>query len=62
MLVSPYFYSNPSDPDVHHRHSDCPSGQQIPERNKQPAQTTTGFVSTAGCSAPLTLAVVSAIP
>jgi hypothetical protein len=34
MKVSPFHSSNPSDPDVHHDHSDCPTGQQIPERNK----------------------------
>jgi hypothetical protein len=34
MKVSPYHSSNPSDPDVHHDHSDCPTAQQIPERNK----------------------------
>lgn len=31
--VAPYHSSNPSDPDVHHDHDDCPTGQQIPERN-----------------------------
>lgn len=34
MKVSSYHSSNPSDPDVYHDHSDCPTGQQIPERNK----------------------------
>lgn len=32
--VSPYHSSNPSDPDVYHDHSDCPTGQQIPDRNR----------------------------
>ena len=35
MLVSPYHSINLSDPDVYHNHSDCPSGQQIPARNKR---------------------------
>lgn len=26
--------SNPSDPDVYHDHDDCPTGQQIPARNR----------------------------
>ena len=41
---------------------DIEDALHVAKRNKQPAQTTTGFVSTAACSAPLTLAVVSAIP
>jgi hypothetical protein len=36
MLVSPYYSINPSDPDVHHNHSDCLSGKQIPAHNKRP--------------------------
>ena len=32
--VSPYHSSNPSDPDVYHDHDDCPTGQQIPARNR----------------------------
>ena len=36
MLVSPYYSINPSDPDVHHKHSDCLSGKQIPAHNKRP--------------------------
>lgn len=36
MKVSPYHSTNPSDPDVHHDHSDCPSGQQIPAHNRRP--------------------------
>lgn len=35
MKVSQYYSSNPSDPDVHHDHNDCPSGQQIPPQNKR---------------------------
>jgi hypothetical protein len=34
--VSPYYSSNPSDPDVYHDHDDCPTGQQIPPQNKLP--------------------------
>lgn len=34
MRVSAYHSSNPSDPDVYHDHSNCPSGQQIPAANK----------------------------
>lgn len=34
--VSPYHSSNRSDPDVHHDHDDCPTGQQIPEHNRVP--------------------------
>ena len=30
----PYFSTNPTDPDVHHLFSDCPSGQQIPPENR----------------------------
>ena len=33
--VAPYHSSNPSDPDVYHDHNDCPTGKQIPERNKR---------------------------
>ena len=32
--VAAYHSSNPSDPDVYHDHDDCPTGQQIPTRNK----------------------------
>lgn len=35
MLVNPYYSNNPSDPDVHHKHSDCLSGKQIPAHNKR---------------------------
>jgi hypothetical protein len=34
MKVLPYYSSNQSEPHVHHNHSDCPSGQQIPSWNK----------------------------
>lgn len=34
MKVSAYHSSNTSDPDVHHDHNDCPTGQQIPAHNK----------------------------
>jgi hypothetical protein len=35
MKVNPYYSINPSDPDVWHDHSDCPTGQQIPAHNKR---------------------------
>lgn len=35
MRVPAYHSINASDPDVHHVHSDCPSGRQIPERNRR---------------------------
>lgn len=38
VKVSAYHSSNPSDPDVYHDHSDCPSGQQIPARNRVPGE------------------------
>ena len=31
----PYYSTNPTDPDVHHLFSDCPSGQQIPPANRE---------------------------
>lgn len=34
MKVSAYHSSNVSAPHVHHVHSDCPTGQQIPAHNK----------------------------
>lgn len=36
MRVNPYHSINTSDPDVHHVHNDCPTGQQIPPQNKRP--------------------------
>lgn len=36
MKVAPYYSTHPSDPDVHHNHDNCPSGQQIPQQNKRP--------------------------
>ena len=35
MKVSAYHSRNNSDPDVYHNHDDCPTGQQIPARNKE---------------------------
>jgi hypothetical protein len=35
MRVSPYYSINPTDPDVHHDHNDCPTGKQIPARNRR---------------------------
>lgn len=35
MRVSPYYSSNPSDPDVHHVYDDCVSGRQIPAHNRR---------------------------
>lgn len=34
MRVPAYHSSNPSSPDVHHVYNDCPSGSQIPPRNR----------------------------
>lgn len=36
VKVSAYHSINPSDPDVYHDHSDCPTGQQIPAHNRRP--------------------------
>jgi hypothetical protein len=36
MKVSPYHSSDPTDPDVYHDHDNCPSGQQIPKKNRRP--------------------------
>ncbi len=36
MRVSPYYSTNPSDPDVHHVFNDCPAGKQIPSANRRP--------------------------
>ena len=47
MKVSQYYSSNPSDPDVYHDHNDCPSGQQIPDRNKLPG--TNGYARCGHC-------------
>jgi hypothetical protein len=33
--VAPYHSTNPADPDVYHDYDDCPTGQQIPESNKE---------------------------
>jgi hypothetical protein len=35
MRVDPYYSINPDDPDVYHDHDNCPSGQQIPDRNRR---------------------------
>jgi len=35
MRVSPYYSILENDPDVHHVHSNCPSGQQILAQNKR---------------------------
>src|SRR5699024_10851964 len=35
MRVAAYHSINPTDPDVHHIHVDCPSGQQIPLANRR---------------------------
>lgn len=32
--VSYYYSTNPADPDVYHWWDDCPTGQQIPARNR----------------------------
>jgi hypothetical protein len=31
----PYHSTKPTDPDVHHLYSDCPTGQQIPTENRE---------------------------
>ena len=49
MKVPAYHSKNPSDPDVYHDHSDCPTGQQIPSYNKLPG--TGGFRRCAQCVA-----------
>lgn len=36
MKCPAYYSINPSDPDVYHDQSDCPSGQQIPQSNRRP--------------------------
>ncbi len=36
MRVAAYHSINPTDPDVHHVHDNCPSGQQTPAHNRQP--------------------------
>lgn len=45
--VSPYHSTNPSDPDVYHDRDDCPSGKQIPARNRVPG--TNGYRKCARC-------------
>jgi hypothetical protein len=35
MRVSAYHSINETDPDVHHVHDNCPSGQQIPSFNRR---------------------------
>ena len=40
MRVPPYHSTNATDPDVHHTHDNCPSGQQIPAHNKRPGTNT----------------------
>lgn len=32
--VPAYYSTDPTDPDVWHDHDNCPSGQQIPAKNK----------------------------
>ncbi len=34
VKVGAYHSSNPSDPDVYHDRDECPTGQQIPARNR----------------------------
>ena len=47
MRVSAYYSINASDPDVHHVHNNCPTGQQIPEHNKRPG--TNGYPQCKQC-------------
>jgi len=35
VKTDPYYSINPSDPDVHHVHSDCPAGARIPAENRR---------------------------
>ena len=35
MKVQPYYSIDPTDPDVWHDHDNCPTGQQIPPRNRR---------------------------
>lgn len=35
MTVYPYYSADNSDPDVHHTHDNCPTGQQILASNKR---------------------------
>lgn len=35
VRVPAYYSSNPTDPDVHHVHDDCPTGRQIPAHNRR---------------------------
>jgi len=49
MKVPAYHSTNKSDPDVHHDHSDCPTGQQIPSYNKSPG--TGGYPRCKQCGA-----------
>lgn len=48
MRVNAYYSINPSDPDVHHVHSDCPTGQQIPAANRR--QGTSGYCQCRTCA------------
>lgn len=47
MRVNPYHSTNPSDPDVHHVHDDCPNGGQIPAANR--SQGTSGYPLCGSC-------------
>lgn len=47
VKTSPYHSSNPSDPDVHHDHTNCPNGQQIPAANRRSG--TGGFPRCGNC-------------
>lgn len=49
MKVLPYHSRNPSDPDVHHDHNNCPTGQQIPPHNR--ASGTGGYRRCRQCEA-----------
>lgn len=47
MCVSPHHSSSRSGPDVHHVHTGCPNGQQIPSRTGPPAPAGTRRAGTA---------------
>lgn len=49
MRVAPYHSTNESDPDVYHVHDNCPSGKQIPAKNRETG--TNGWPLCKRCSA-----------
>lgn len=56
MKVKPFHSTNPTDPDVYHECSNCPTGQQIPVHNKalgtgghRRCKTCDSLISKGGC-------------